>query len=238
MTIEDQIKDEKLQYDINREAAKISALSSGKIDKYEYLTGEEILPPNQQQIIQQNKFNYSPLGKTFEKQTKTIEDQGKKQVKAIEDKLIVNINNYKDDYKDKLLLSKEREIFKDIYNKRLDKIEELNNKINYDNLEYAVYSRKELINFSELKSPLILLDEIKKGIISLEEAKYYQKTYLDHLKAIRKRNKSVEQSETLANLNMFYNARKEAIKFIEDYGSMILEAKKLAREQEGTGLKI
>ena len=51
MTIEDQIKDEKLQYDINREAGKISALSSGKIDKYEYLTGEEILPFNQQQII-------------------------------------------------------------------------------------------------------------------------------------------------------------------------------------------
>ena len=51
MTIEDQIKDEKLQYDVNREAAKISALSSGKIDKYEYLTGEEILPSNQQQII-------------------------------------------------------------------------------------------------------------------------------------------------------------------------------------------
>ena len=47
MLIEDQIKDEKLQYDINREAAKISALSSGKIDKYKYLTGEEILPSNQ-----------------------------------------------------------------------------------------------------------------------------------------------------------------------------------------------
>ena len=46
MTIKDQIKDEKLQYDINREAAKISALSCGKIDKYEYLTGEEILPLN------------------------------------------------------------------------------------------------------------------------------------------------------------------------------------------------
>ena len=83
MTIEDQIKDEELQYDINREAAKISALSSGKIDKYEYLTGEEILPSNQQQIIQQAKFAYSPLGKAFEKQTKII-DQGKKQVKAIQ----------------------------------------------------------------------------------------------------------------------------------------------------------
>ena len=63
MTIEDQIKDEKLQYDINREAAKISALPSGKLDRYEYLTGEEILSSNQQQIIQQAKFNYSPLGK-------------------------------------------------------------------------------------------------------------------------------------------------------------------------------
>ena len=77
MTIEDQIKDEKLQYDINREAAKISALSSGKIDKCEYLNGEEILPSNQRQIIEQAKFTYSPLGKAFEKQTKTIEDQGK-----------------------------------------------------------------------------------------------------------------------------------------------------------------
>ena len=57
MTIEDQVKYEKLQYDINIEAAKISALSSGKLDKYEYLTGEEILPSNQQQIIQQAKFN-------------------------------------------------------------------------------------------------------------------------------------------------------------------------------------
>ena len=82
MTIEDQIRNEKLQYDINREAAKISALSSSKIDKYEYLTGEEILLSNQQQIIEQAKFIYSPLGKAFEKQTKTIKDQGEKQNKS------------------------------------------------------------------------------------------------------------------------------------------------------------
>ena len=54
--VDDQIEDEKLQYDINRKAAKISALSSGKIEKYEYLTGEEILPSNQIQIIEQAKF--------------------------------------------------------------------------------------------------------------------------------------------------------------------------------------
>ena len=80
-----QIKDEKLQYDINRKAATTSALSSNKIDKYECLTGEEILLSNQQQIIEQTKFTYSPLEKAFEKQTKTIEDQGEKKVKALED---------------------------------------------------------------------------------------------------------------------------------------------------------
>ena len=90
MTIEDQIKDEKLQYDLNREAAKVSGLSSGKIDKYEYLTGKEILPSNQQQIIEQAKFTYSPLGKAFQKQTKIIEDQREKQIKAIQDKRQIN----------------------------------------------------------------------------------------------------------------------------------------------------
>ena len=84
MTINDQIKDEKLQYDINREAAKISALSSGKLHKYEYLTGEDILPSTQQQIIEQTKFTYSPFGKAFDKQIKIIEDHGKKQVDALE----------------------------------------------------------------------------------------------------------------------------------------------------------
>ena len=83
MTINDQIRDEKLQYDINREAAKILALSSGKIHKYEYLTGEDILPSNQQQMIEQAKFTYSPLGKAFEKQIKTTEDEVKIQLEAL-----------------------------------------------------------------------------------------------------------------------------------------------------------
>ena len=68
MTINDQITDEKLWYDINIEVAEISALSSGKIHKYEYLTGQDILPSNQQQIKEQAKFTYSSLGKTFQKQ--------------------------------------------------------------------------------------------------------------------------------------------------------------------------
>ena len=198
MTIEDQIKDEKLQYDSNNEDAKISALSSDKIDKYEYLTGEEILPSNQQQIIQQAKFTYSPLGKAFEKQIKTIEDQGKTQVKAIQDKQIVNIN--KDvDYKDKLILSKEREIFKDIYNKIFDKIEELNNKIDYDDLKYVALNSGKIYNFSELKNPLTFLNKSKIGEISLEEAKDAQQNYLNYLNIIRKGNKNDEQKKNLSN---------------------------------------
>ena len=67
MAIDDKIRDEKLQYDINREAAKIPILSSGKIDKYDYLTGKEMLPSNQRQIIEQAKFAYSLLEKAFGK---------------------------------------------------------------------------------------------------------------------------------------------------------------------------
>ena len=69
MTTDHNISDKKLQYHINKEAAKISALSSGKIDKYEQLAGEEILPPDQRRVIEQAKFTYYPLGKALEKET-------------------------------------------------------------------------------------------------------------------------------------------------------------------------
>ena len=250
MTIEDEIKDEKLQYDINREAAKISALSSGKLDKYEYLTGEEILPSNQQQIIQQAKFNYSPLGKALEKQVKTtkdqgekqlktIKDQGEKQVKAIQDnKHLVKINK-DDDYKDKLLLSREREIFKDIYNKKLDKIEELNNKIDYNDLNYVVVGTGDKYSFDDLDDPLTLLNNIKKGKISMDKAIEQQYNFRRYLNLIRIGNKNNNQKRTLANINVFYNARDNAIQVIHDYGRMILDAREQALiEQEGEGLKI
>ena len=71
MTIDDKIRDAKTQYDINIEAAKTSALSSHNTGKYEYLTGGK----NQRKIIEQPNFTYNPLGKAFEKQTKTMEEQ-------------------------------------------------------------------------------------------------------------------------------------------------------------------
>ena len=236
MTIDDQIKYEKLQYDVNIEAAKISALSSGEFNKYEYLTGEEILPSNKQQITEQAKFTYSPLGKAFEKQIKTIEDQREKQIKSMQDNRKQLISN--DDYKNKLLISKEKEIFKDIYNKRLDKIKELDNKIGYDNLKYVVERSGLEYNFNKIKDPITFLKDIKEGKISVEEAKEKQKDYYSYLNTIRRRIKNASQKRTLVNINILFNARDNVIKYIEEYSSMILEAKKLAREQEGTGLTI
>ena len=191
MTIDDEIKDEKLQYNIVREAAKILALSSGK---YEYLTGEEILPCNQQQIIEQAKFTYSPLGKGFEKQTKIIEDERVKQIKTINDdkKQLANIN---EDYNNKVLLSKEGKIFKDMFNERLDKREELDKNVDYDNLKYFVKSSDEEFALDKSEDPTIFLNHIKTGKISIEQAKNLQQDYDTYLKRIRKGNKSAEQKK-------------------------------------------
>ena len=118
---------------INRETAKISALSSGKIHKYEYLTGEDILPSNQQQMIEQAKFTYSPLGKTFKKQIKTIEDQSQKEIKAIQDQWLVRtIKEYDYDLDDAPFISKQKEIFNELADERREKIIDLDKKVNSD----------------------------------------------------------------------------------------------------------
>ena len=101
----------------------------------------------------------------------------------------------------------------------------MDNKIDYNNLEYPVYNKRDLIDFSKLIDPLTFLDKIKKGEITLETAKDYQNVLLENIKPIRKGNKNAEQKKILANINMLYNARDSEIIFIEDYGSMILEAK-------------
>ena len=115
----------------------------------------------------------------------------------------------------------------------------MNNKIDYNDLKYVAINNNTTYNFSDITDPITILNEIKNGEMSLEEAKTVQQYYLDYLNIIRKGNKNAEQRKTLANINILYSARNNAIKFIEVYGSMILEAKKLAKEeQEGTGLKI
>ena len=108
----------------------------------------------------------------------------------------------------------------------------MNNKIDYDDLEYVVLSNDMAYNISVKKDPISLLNDIKSGKTTLKEAKDAQKDYLYYSNIIQKENKNDNQKRTLANINMFYNARGNAIKFIEDYGSMILEARRLAKEEQ------
>ena len=186
MTIADQIRDEKLQYDINREAAKISALSSGKIHKYEYITGEDILPSNQQQIIEQAKFTYSPLGKAFEKQIKTIEDQGQKQVEAL--------NTFKSD--NKLTIEDvipKSALINDESKKELDKIEKIEKSIDREKLVYN--ASDYTYDFRNFRTIRTFGRDIYEGKISLEEADEDQSDLVDEIEKFndKTRPKSLEK---------------------------------------------
>ena len=135
MTLEDQIRDEKLQYDINREAAKISALSPGKIYKYEYLSGEEILPSNQPQNFEPAKFTYSPLRMSFQEQIKTIKEQVEKQVKAIQDKEFTkSIKEPEYGSDDDPMLLKQKETYKELTKEKKYEIEKLDETVNTEEL--------------------------------------------------------------------------------------------------------
>ena len=162
MTINDQIRDEKLQYDINREAAKISSLSSGKIHKYEYLTGEDILPSNQQQIIEQARFTYSPLGKAFEKQIKIIEDQGKKQIDALK---ILEPKAFESGSNNKPVITKE--IFDEILEERMNEILKMRDKIDFSNLTYNFKGQTASINFGKFGNPMYIYGHMKNGDTTL-----------------------------------------------------------------------
>ena len=157
MTINNQIRDEKLQYDINRKAAEMSVLSSSKIDKYENLTSKEILPSNQQQIIEQAKFIYSPLGKAFEKQIKTIEDQGEKHIRALEDLKTNKISWRK--------FSKNAGIKNEI-----NKIKEYEKKVNRNNIDFKTF--KTIRSFGEI---------IYSGKITINEANEEQADLIDYI---------------------------------------------------------
>ena len=168
MTINDQVNDEKLQYDINRKAAEISAKSSGNLHKYEYLTGKDILRSNQQQIIEQTKFTHSPLGKAFEKQINTIEDQGKKQVNALES--LKPIERSKAITDDESLEQKE-ESYNKLLDKKIDKIPELSKNIDCKYLNYSFITKASgSINLIRYKGPVSLFKNVRDGDISLEMA--------------------------------------------------------------------
>ena len=177
MTIDDQIRDEKLLYDINREAAKIS---SKKFNKYEYLTDEELLPFNRQQIIEQAKFTYSPLEKAFEKQAKTIEDQEEKQVKALEDlKTKEQTKPIEDKYDNNLLM--QEETFNRLLDERMDEIQEISKKVKYNNLTYHYITPCiKPTSVIEFRGLLHIFKEIKNGdktiqLVEKEQIKFKSK---------------------------------------------------------------
>ena len=237
MTINDQIRDEKLQYDINRETAKISALSSGKIHKYEYLTGEDILPSNQQQIIEQAKFTYSPLGKAFEKQIKTIEDQGQKQkIKAIRDQgQVKTVAKYSYD-DDTPFISKQKEIFNELADERLEKTTDLDKKVNSNDLIYRYKGKTADAKFDEFDNALDIVNKRGDSKTDLAYVKNNQHKFKSYLGQIQKGKKSKDQKNTLYNIEMLYKTRSEAFKFYEDYSLMMYEAK--VKATKGTGLRI
>ena len=229
MTIEDQIKDEKLQYDITREAAKISALSSGKLDKYEYLTGEEILPSNQQQIIQQAKFNYSPLGKALEKQVKTIKDQGEKQVVALEslkdsDKKLTPIEDF----------IPTENLNPEIINE-ITRIEEIEKNVDRNRMVYK--GTNETYDFRNFKTIQAFGNEIRNNVISLDTANIEQANLLsyinDFIRKTKPRNpeKRRLRSDVLDSVTSLVQGREVVLK---EFQSGIFH--KLEESQEGKGV--
>ena len=162
MTTNDSIRDEKLQYDINRKAAELSALSSGKIDKYEYFTGEEILLSNQQQIIEQAKFTYSSLDNTY-------------------------------DNEDTPLISKQKEIFNELADKKIEEITNLDKQVDPDDLLYSYKGNTADAKFNQFDHAFSLLDKIRDGKISLADAKNDQEKFKSNLNEIKKETKNIDQ---------------------------------------------
>ena len=228
MTIEDEIKDEKLQYDINREAAKISALSSGKIDKYEYLTGEEILPSNQQQIIQQAKFSYSPLGKAIEKQIKTIKDQGEKQVVALEslkdsDKKLISIKDF----------IPTENLNPEIINE-IKRIEEKGKNADRNKMVYK--GTNETYDFRNFKTIRAFGNEIRNNFIGLDTANLEQANLLsyinDFIRKTKPRNpdKKKLRSDVLDCVSSLVKGREMVL---TAFKSGIFQVSKESQEGEG-----
>ena len=147
-----------MQYDINGEASKISGLSRGKINKYECLIGEEILPSSQKQIIEPAKFTHSPLGKALKNKQKRLKIKEKKQVKAIKKNGKQLIKSNEDVRKNNTSHKKQADkIFNELSHERMDEINNLSRKINFNNLTYYFKSKDSSpINFTGFKALLYL----------------------------------------------------------------------------------
>ena len=142
-------------------------MTSNKIVQYGYLTGEEKLPSNQKQIIEQAKFTYSPLGKAFEKQIKTIEDQAKKQIHALESLKPKEQTKPTEDKSNNE--SKATIIFDDLINKRKEIMSELYDSVDYNNLKFDYVGPTKDVSFYEYMDSKELFNAIKNSQIKFSE---------------------------------------------------------------------
>ena len=135
------------------------------------------------------------------------------------------------------MISKQKEIFNELADEKLDKITELDKKVNRDDLIYEYKGNTADVNFDQFDNALDLIHKIKNGRITITNAKNDQKDFKSSLGKIKKGNKkSRDQKNVIYNVDMLYKARKEAIKFFDGYSSMISEAK--LKATKGTRLTI
>ena len=156
---------------------------SGKLHRYEHLTDEDILPPNQQQIIEQTKFTYSPLGKAFDKQIKTIEDQGKKPVAALEKLKPEETKPIKDTPNNQSRAA--IIIFNDLINKRKELMSELYDSVDYNNLKFEYVGRTKDVSFCEYMNSKEIFNAIKNSHIKYSEAENRQNEFLNKLNDVK-----------------------------------------------------
>ena len=208
-------KNKRIKFNINREAAKISALSSGKIRKCEYLTGEDILPSNQQQVIEQAKFTYCPLGKTFEKQIKTIEIQGEKQIDALKDlKTKEQTKSIEDKYNNK---QKAKIIFNELINETKKVMNKLYDRVDYNNLRFEYVGPTKDVSFYDYMDSKELFSIIKNTQIKFSGAINKQNEFLNRLKNIKIGKKKLShKKKRLITLKNFTILDKKLLFFLEN----------------------
>ena len=222
MKIDDKIRDEKLQYDVNREKhqhnhlEKLINMNILQVRKY-------YLPPYQRRVIDQPKLAYSPL----EKQTKTTEDQAEKQIKALEEhgKQLVEFNELvKKDFNidgGSIPFSEQRKIFDKLVKGRSSEFKYLEKRINPDNLIYK-YKIEEMTpkGFRNSQNPIELFKDLRDGNINPKEVLKDQINFKSDLCGIKKgdkKSKSKDQISVLRNVQNLFDLRENIIDLFRDY---------------------
>ena len=170
------------------------------------------------------------MEKAFEKQIKTIEDQGKKQVDALENLKPKEETRPTEDKSNNQ--SKATIIFNELINKRKDLMKELYDRVDYNNLSFDFVGPTKYLIFYEYRDSKELFSEIKNNQIIFDNAVKSQNEFLNKLSNIKIAKKTIKQKETINNFEKFYNSKEEVINFFKDYGKLFLHAAYKSKENE------